>query len=76
MEHPALRLKSFEFRREREGTWRELERLVAQVEKRGVRALGADKLARRRGGRYQLTNVTPDHFIASAGKVTVHRLIA
>jgi uncharacterized membrane protein SpoIIM required for sporulation len=46
MEQPALRLKSFEFRREREGTWRELERLVAQVEKRGVRALGADQLAR------------------------------
>jgi len=46
MEQPALRLKSFEFRREREGTWRELERLVARVEKRGVRALGADQLAR------------------------------
>jgi len=46
MEQPALRLKSFEFRREREGTWRELEWLVAKVEKRGVRALGADQLAR------------------------------
>lgn len=41
-----LRLKSFEFRREREKTWRELERLVARVEKSGVRALGADQLAR------------------------------
>ena len=46
MAQPTLRLKSFEFRREREGTWRELERLVARVEKRGVRALGAGQLAR------------------------------
>jgi uncharacterized membrane protein SpoIIM required for sporulation len=41
-----MRLKSFEFRREREKTWTELERLVARVEKRGVRSLNADQLAR------------------------------
>ena len=46
MEQPALRLKSFEFRREREKTWKELERLVARVEKSGVRALAAEQLAR------------------------------
>lgn len=45
-ERPALRLKSFEFRREREKTWKELEWLVARVEKSGVRALGASQLAR------------------------------
>jgi len=43
---PALRLKSFEFRREREKTWTELERLVARVEKGGVRGLSANQLAR------------------------------
>ncbi len=41
-----MRLKSFEFRRERERTWMELERLVARVEKGGVRGLSADQLAR------------------------------
>ena len=41
-----MRLKSFEFRREREKTWTELERLVARVEKGGVRGLSANQLAR------------------------------
>jgi uncharacterized membrane protein SpoIIM required for sporulation len=41
-----MRLKSFEFRREREKTWKELEWLVARVEKGGVRGLGAGPLAR------------------------------
>jgi uncharacterized membrane protein SpoIIM required for sporulation len=41
---PALR--SVEFRREREETWRELEDLIALADKRGLRALSADQLAR------------------------------
>jgi len=42
----ALKLKSVEFRREREASWAELEQLVGRVEKRGVRALAAAELAR------------------------------
>jgi uncharacterized membrane protein SpoIIM required for sporulation len=42
----ALKLKSVEFRREREATWAELDRLVGIVEKRSVRALSAAELAR------------------------------
>lgn len=42
----ALKLKSVEFRREREASWRELEELVSRVEKKGVRALAAAELAR------------------------------
>jgi uncharacterized membrane protein SpoIIM required for sporulation len=42
----ALVLKSFEFRRERERVWQELEELVAQVERRGVRSLTARELSR------------------------------
>jgi uncharacterized membrane protein SpoIIM required for sporulation len=38
--------KSWEFRREREATWVELDRLVTAVEKRGVRSLEAADLAR------------------------------
>jgi uncharacterized membrane protein SpoIIM required for sporulation len=37
-------LKSSEFRRAREATWRELERLIDDVEKRGVRSLNPDQL--------------------------------
>lgn len=41
----ALRLKSYEFRREREKGWQELEGLVARAERRGVGSLGeADRL--------------------------------
>lgn len=39
-------LKSFEFRREREASWRELDELVRQVEKSGLSSLDADKLQR------------------------------
>jgi uncharacterized membrane protein SpoIIM required for sporulation len=39
-------LKSVEFRREREATWKELERLVERVEAGGIRALGPSDLAR------------------------------
>ncbi len=42
----ALQLKSREFRKTREAGWRELERLVDRVEKRGVPALSADELER------------------------------
>lgn len=39
-------LKSVEFRRERERSWRELEDLVARAEKRGLKALPAEDLLR------------------------------
>ncbi|HEX6267554.1 MAG TPA: stage II sporulation protein M [Burkholderiales bacterium] len=39
-------LKSYEFRREREKTWHELEALVSRAEKRGLKALPADDLLR------------------------------
>ncbi len=39
-----IALKSTQFRQEREKRWRELERLVTQVEKRGIRSLTADEL--------------------------------
>jgi uncharacterized membrane protein SpoIIM required for sporulation len=40
------RLRSYEFRRERERTWGELEDLLRQAEKRGIRSLSAAQLAR------------------------------
>src|SRR5262249_22986249 len=42
----ALELKSAQFRREREGAWRELESLVDRAERKGVAALDTDSLAR------------------------------
>ncbi len=42
----ALELRSAEFRREREHTWRELEALVTRAEQVGIAGLGADDLAR------------------------------
>ncbi len=42
----ALKLKSVEFRREREASWAELDHLVGTIEKKGVRALSAPDLAR------------------------------
>lgn len=39
-------LKSYEFRREREASWRELEDLINRVEKNGVKALSAEQLSR------------------------------
>lgn len=42
----ALELKSAQFRREREGVWRELEALVARAEQHGVASLDSDSLAR------------------------------
>ncbi len=41
-----LRLRSAAFRAEREASWRELEALVARIEKRGVRALSPAELGR------------------------------
>ncbi|HSN89846.1 MAG TPA: stage II sporulation protein M [Anaeromyxobacteraceae bacterium] len=41
-----LELKSAAFRAEREASWRELERLVGEVERRGVRGLPAQDLSR------------------------------
>jgi uncharacterized membrane protein SpoIIM required for sporulation len=43
---PALVLKSSEFRKGREDGWRELETLVAHVERRGVRRLSLNELQR------------------------------
>ena len=42
----APRLKSTEFRKEREASWRELERLVDRCERKGIRSLEAAELAR------------------------------
>jgi uncharacterized membrane protein SpoIIM required for sporulation len=42
----GLVLKSNEFRKGREGAWRDLEDLVARVERRGVRTLSLDELQR------------------------------
>ncbi|HEY6173228.1 MAG TPA: stage II sporulation protein M [Kofleriaceae bacterium] len=39
-------LRSVEFRREREATWRELEGLITAAERGGLRMLGAEQLAR------------------------------
>lgn len=39
-------LKSYRFRVEREGTWRELDALIARAERHGLRSLDADELAR------------------------------
>lgn len=43
---PELVLKSSEFRKQREAGWRELEGLIARVEKRGPRSLSLDELQR------------------------------
>jgi len=40
------KLKSYEFRREREKTWRELEGLLQRAEKGGIHSLSADELFR------------------------------
>lgn len=40
-----LKLRSVDFRREREAGWRELDRLVGRADKGGVQALTADELA-------------------------------
>jgi uncharacterized membrane protein SpoIIM required for sporulation len=43
---PAISLKSSEFRRGREASWQELERLTERITRGGVRALSADELQR------------------------------
>src|SRR6266581_4368311 len=40
------KMRSVEFRKERETTWRELEDLIADADKRGLRTLSAEQLAR------------------------------
>ena len=42
----AFQLRSYEFRRERERTWRELERLVKRVESGGHASLAPEELGR------------------------------
>jgi uncharacterized membrane protein SpoIIM required for sporulation len=42
----AVTLRSFEFRREREATWVELEQLLALIEQKGLRRLAADQMIR------------------------------
>jgi uncharacterized membrane protein SpoIIM required for sporulation len=42
----AFTLKSFEFRRERESSWRELDDLVTRIEQGGITALREDELRR------------------------------
>ncbi|MXY56421.1 MAG: stage II sporulation protein M [Gammaproteobacteria bacterium] len=39
-------LKSYRFRQEREGKWRELEALIARAERHGLKSLDAEELAR------------------------------
>jgi hypothetical protein len=39
-------MRSVAFRREREATWQELENLIAETDKNGLRSLSADQLAR------------------------------
>ncbi len=39
-------MRSVEFRKEREATWRELEAMIAEADRRGLRALSAEQLAR------------------------------
>jgi uncharacterized membrane protein SpoIIM required for sporulation len=46
VQRPAITLKSSEFRREREQSWKELERLVDAGERRGVRMLTPEELNR------------------------------
>ena len=43
---PQPVMKSVEFRRERESTWAELEAMIQYADSKGLRALGADSLAR------------------------------
>lgn len=43
---PQIILRSAQFRREREGDWRELERLVAKVERQGIKSLSPQELQR------------------------------
>jgi len=43
---PAIGLKSSEFRKGREASWRDLEALIARIEKRGIKSLAADELER------------------------------
>lgn len=42
----GFRLDSYEFRREREAGWRQLEKLIAGVEEKGLRSLAAEDLHR------------------------------
>jgi len=46
MQARRLELKSAEFRREREASWRELDRLLVRIEKGGLRSLGPEDMAR------------------------------
>lgn len=41
-----VNLRSYEFRKEREGTWQELDDLVSKVESKGVKALTSKELSR------------------------------
>ncbi len=43
---PGIQLKSYEFRRERERAWQELERLIKKTESAGVRSLSSVELLR------------------------------
>lgn len=42
----VLTLRSYEFRREREATWKELDDLVTQVERKGIKSLSSKQLSR------------------------------
>jgi len=46
MQAAPRQMRSVEFRKEREATWQQLEALITEADKRGVRALTAEQLAR------------------------------
>ena len=64
-QRPAITLKSSEFRREREQSWKELERLVDAGERRGVRMLTPEEL-----------NRLPQLYRSSLSSLSVARAIA
>ncbi len=60
-----FKLKSYEFRREREATWRELERLIAKAERGGLKSLTADELLQ-----------LPAHYRATLSSLSTARAIS
>ncbi len=64
-QHPVIVLKSNEFRRTREQSWQELERLVERAEKHGVRTLPPNELQR-----------LPQLYRAALSSLSVARAIA
>ena len=62
---PGIELKSYEFRREREDTWRELDTLVRKAEAGGIKSLSSNELLR-----------LPNLYRASVSSLSVARSIS